>query len=257
MQYSVISANDNPDYSFYIPIVSYSWNREKFTPIIFHDISPKRLKIIKKYTPNAIFIKINTKIEDIKPVTIIQSMRLYAYQLDSIQDNDYIIMGDADMIICNSFLFRDMDKINVFGFDITGRTEIPICYVGMYKKYWKQVMEETTIETDIKKLTKYNSDNFYEWWGVDQQIITHKLKKFGLDKVHFIDRGTDQAHGLVEGRYDRYNWNIKPKNEIKDCHALKNIVQYDNFVKLLDFMKTQFPKDNFDWMEKYYVEFTR
>lgn len=205
---------------------------------------------------NKLVDKVFTKVN---PALYTQCIRLY--MPEGANDGQYCILGDADMFIGSSFLYRDLDKINVFGHDLTGYGEVPMCYVGMTREKWLEVMQYGTLEEDLEKHTKYKSSDWYEAWGADQQILTAKLKQYSqqghisAEPINFITRGHDPRNdGLPLGRWDRHNWK-RPATQVHDVHMLRNPLSEANYKKTLEMLYAVYPYENWNWVEEFKIKF--
>lgn len=256
---ALISVDLNDDYLFLIPIVCKSWHLQNFDVEVFINGYHPKCDIVQKYAKPAWCSGVNAELKiysDKNPNLYTQVVRLYMPR--PYEPYAYLIISDADMFIASSFLYRDFDKINVFGHDLTGRSQIPMCYVGMTREKWGRVMQyrsDYQIEIDVDKYGKRHSDNWYEAWGVDQDIITGKLQEYGYSNINFIDRGHDQSNsGLPMGRWDRFNWK-KPQTEIHDVHLPRMPMQTENF-KLIEQMCNEiYPDTDWSWLNTYRNEY--
>lgn len=269
---AVLSSNTNPDYLSLLPIVAKSWDMQQFNCWITINLEDetksekdpefmRQLAVIRKYMPaeQASIEIVNKKVVSEKnPALYTQCARLYApKQLRDLFGNTYIIMSDADMFMCSSFIVRDFDKVNVFGHDLTGFGHVPICYVGMYADKWKQLMDYDNMgmERDLATFAKKDSTDWLTAWCSDQDIITAKLKNFGFGNIHFINRGQDPKNSsLPMGRWDRYNWQ-KPTSEIHDAHLMRQPLSDENFPKIVELCKTVYPNQDWGWLNAYRNDF--
>lgn len=258
---AILSCDTNPAYLSCIPIVCKSWELQGFD-VYVSLVSNKPLEearkeaaVIVKYLGSVLggFEK-NIEYNPVNPALFTQCIRLYE-TVNFLLDDRYLILGDADMFIASSFLYRDFDKVNSFGHDLTGFGEVPMCYVGMYASKWREVMGTDGMEKDLANHTLYKSSDWYECWGSDQQILTAKLKAYGFDKVNFINRGHDNRNsGLPLGRLDRYNW-VYPTSEIHDVHMMRNPLSDENFPKITEMCQRIYPTEDWSWLHDYRKEF--
>lgn len=257
----ILSTDLNEDYLFYAPITSFVWKYFDFSPILYIIIGKEKSNNLPLVLNQINDLKINTKIylyeniSSFRDCTLAQTIRLFGWKNE--QQNEYIVLGDIDMIPLNSFLNRDFDKLNVFGFDLTGRTQIPMCYVGMKKYHWERVIKndinlneyQETI-TILNSLSNSKSDIFDNYWYCDQEILTKSILNYGHDNFNFIDRG-NESNGYAFKRVDRGNWNWDKSKEYMDSHLLRNPEK--NFPLVFDLIKNYIK--NCDWMMEYYNKF--
>lgn len=252
---AIISTNDNPDYLSLIPIVCKSWELQGFAVVV---VIVGNGGWIKKYLSGSILvieIKDSSKFSKIKselnPAMFTQVVRLYV--ASQLKKDRYCVLSDADMFIASSFLNRDFDKINVFGHNLTGYDEVPVCYVSMKAGQWAEIFG-TDIDGDIEKYGQPHSKEWHKAWGVDQQILTAKLKEYGFDKINFIDRPVAKS-GLPQGRWDRYGGFKKPEGEVHDVHLMRDPLSDENFHKIAYMCMNVYPKQDWRWLYQYRKQF--
>jgi hypothetical protein len=260
---AIISSDGNPNYLSLLPIVCKSWELQGFDtlPIVlitdYQQVDRTRdfLERWMACKPQIWYPRMDVQ-SRLNPSLYVQCIRLYAGGKQ--KDDRYCIVSDADMFIASPFLYRDFDKVNCFGHDLTGFNEIPICYVGMNSQKWSEVMGEDydQILHDLKDYGKPDSDVWHEAWGCDQQILTEKLKNYGFDKINFISRGTDPNNqGLPLGRWDRYGGFKKPAVQVNDVHLMRDPLSDENFPKIMGMCKALYPAENWDWLIDYRNDF--
>lgn len=212
----VISTNDNPDYFQYVPYVIKAWNKLGWKVVTFLRGEKSVFENIIDNENIFYFLEGETKYRD---ETLVQVSRLFGACLF----DGLVMTADADMLPCTNYWSPDENEITCYGHDLTGYGHYPICYIAMNSCNWSKVMSltsENIMTQIISLLDKYqqaSSDKWEEWWQVDQDIITEKLKS---ENVQSILRGHDNIFGfLANKRIDRYDWE-KTKNisEPIDAH---------------------------------------
>lgn len=213
MKYAILSTDNNPDYYSLLPLVCYSWRKIGYEPIIIGYGNPMNLDYggrSMSYT--------GQPVEGVKNSTLAQLSRLFASSLyPYFKPDDILITGDADMLIAKDIFTHDASQGHIisYGYDLTGRSEIPICYVKATAAKWRELMGEFTIPE------KAYSERWEDYWSVDQQLLTQRAHQYGMDKITFIDRGNQNKHGLPTGRWDRHDWAHIPA-DIIDVHMKRN-----------------------------------
>lgn len=191
------------------------------------------------------------KIEGYRDDTVIQTSRLYGYHVAK----GYLLMGDIDMIPLTDIWTRDLDRVNCFGWDLTDKTQIPICYIGgsddhmrtIFKNGGKTITESIKIELDKNPQAK--NPDFYKYWFTDQDIATEKIKEYGFQNVLFHDRGKYPS-GYAVGRVDRGKWDLNLDCFI-DCHMMRNAYKDSNaFMMNMEIIRKMFG-DKFNWIPEY------
>lgn len=179
-------------------------------------------------------------VEGVKDATIAQLVRLFANQYNFNHD-DVLIIGDADMVVAKNIFTAPLPAS--YGFDLTGRSEIPMCYVEATAAQWLEMMGASHLSIPDKAF----SETWEDYWSTDQQLLTAKAKEYGFDRITFVDRGNNNKHGLPTGRWDRHDWSNVP-DDIIDVHMVRN-----DWPKQFEVCKRLWPGDNFGWLADYAI----
>jgi hypothetical protein len=205
----VLSTNDNPDYLKYLRYCQIAWNRLGWkTLTFFHGDNPPGSTAWNE------IVDVTNRQSTYRVETVVQCMRLFGGRY--IQ-HGIIMTGDVDMIPMKNYWNPETNEITVYGHDLTGRTQYPICYIAMTAENWRLLIMEKSLDELLNKYANAKSSDFYKWWCVDQEIVTERLNGFGK-KLKMIDRTL--SHGLAHGRVDRHDWNgtISKAGEKIDAH---------------------------------------
>lgn len=275
---AVVSFNSNPDYSYYAPLCAWAWRKigwevmALYQPAEFVDPQKEQeiLNLIRKTSDwrdgNVHHSVTMPRVESIagyRSDTVTQISRLYgAYaQGGPHGPDDYLMTIDIDMIPLSDYWEFDPEEITIWGFDLTGYTEVPICYIGMKSTRWIEVMglnidDPKCIERDLNSMPQAKETAPWEKrWSVDQQLITKRLNETQFKKT-FITRG-QLPNGYARGRVDRGSWSMDHP-EFIDAHLLRDIYKnQDNMRKTLDLLHTIWPKEDFLWFVNYTKEFAK
>lgn len=219
MRTVILSTNDNPDYLSYMPHTIWAWNELGWDTITFYLGDESKIEIDKIDLSRNKIININ-KIDGYRDATIVQVSRLFGAMACE-NDSDILMTGDIDMIPLSNYWNPISNEITVYGWDLTGRTQMPICYISMNRIRWIEIMGidcNDSIDNQIKimldKSPNPKSEDFELWWSYDQQYITSKL--LPQTRTH-INRDFDGI--LALGRADRYDWEgTKNKPNLIDAH---------------------------------------
>jgi hypothetical protein len=238
MKYVALSTSNNPDYYNLLPLVCYSWQKIGYDPIIIHvNVPDDVIKVLQQFCPGTAWPgQPNELSEKIKDSTVAQVSRLFVHRL--MNDEDTLIIGDADMVQAKDIFTHE--GVVSYGYDLTGRSEIPMCYVKAPVSEWKKIIGSTT----ILDLPKAQAEKWEDYWNTDQELLTRRMKEYGFDKVTFIDRGNNGPGGLPTGRWDRHGW-VKPA-EIIDVHMKRN-----DWDAQFEVFKTLWPGEDYSFIEKY------
>lgn len=251
----ILSTNDHDNYLFFLPLVCWMWGKFDFESIvIMPDKRTEKVRYVLKntYAQVEFFTPTTTYRED----TLVQVSRLYAGCLD-IPDNEYLLTSDVDMLPLSPYFFQWFDQINYFGHDLTGYGHIPICYIGMMAEKWREIMSikkgDDIVKMMCDEMISYPQalgGDFQQYWFTDQNIITQKLRSYGLDRCHGIDRQT-MPNGCAKGRVCRaYGFDINTPHPI-DAHLLRPGYTDFNFEKILLLIYRIFPNEDLTWMRTY------
>jgi hypothetical protein len=297
-KYIILSVNDNIEYLNYLPLVAWSWEKIGWIPVIFFDgkfsdhLEPEE-EPGPDYYENKVFdlanggpfngyvIRINKdQIPGYRSDTITQISRLYAGCLDFIQDDDYIMTGDIDMMALSDYWQFDPEKITVWGDDLTGFKHYPICYIGAQKKKWKQFMRldsddyNALIKHDLDSLPQAKDPDFWKYWFSDQDLVTQRIKEFGEGIVP--EHRGQYANGLARWRVDRGGWSLN-HDKFVDAHLHRDIFKHfwqlkdegevvrmnkatlynKKWMETMALLEKVFPNENWDWFVNYTREYAK
>ena len=214
MKCAILSTDNNPDYYSLLPLVCYSWRKIGYTPIVITVGVPFELiELLEKYS-NALMIHAD-QTAGVKDSTIAQLSRLFIYRKPN--PEDILITADADMVIAKDIFTHDIGQGQIisYGYDLTGRSELPICYLKATAAKWRELMGEFTIPESAY------SEQWERYWSSDQQLLTQRARQYGMSRIIFIDRGNQNKHGLPTGRWDRFDFAHIP-DDIIDVHMPRN-----------------------------------
>lgn len=232
MKYVILSTDSSKEYFELLPLVCYSWKKLGYSPVVLAvNTSYSTYQLLKKHCSSKILHI--SGMANVRDSTMSQLWRLFAYK--GFEDDDVLLTSDADMVIGKDIFTHEGDIVS-YGFDLTGRSEIPICYVKATAKKWEELMGEFTIPE------KAYSEKWEDYWSVDQQLLTQRAKEYGFDKIKFVDRGNNNKHGLPTGRWDRHDWQHIPA-DIIDVHMKRN-----DFDAQIQVFKYLWPGDDYQFL---------
>jgi hypothetical protein len=255
----ILSVNDNPDYLYYAPICAWAWKQFGWDPKIFfygkiRDLEDWALAVTKD-AGEAKVIEIE-EVPDFRSDTIVQTSRLHGYFFSK---DDYLILGDIDMIPLSDYWKPSEEGVTVYGWDLTGFGDIPMCYVGAPSNLMRQIFSNekqyiaSEIQYDLNTYAGARSEEFDQYWYSDQRIMTRKLMEYGKDRITFIDRG-QYSNGFAVGRVDRGNWN-PVLSEYIDSHLMRDAYRNDDAYKKNKQLYNLIFGEKANWIEEYTAEF--
>lgn len=279
-KYIVLSVNDNVDYLYFTPLTCWAWRKFGWEPIVFYHRKSRPYKGAEsdknhRESPLAMIEQLISdsvndcqfrphfldSIEGYRSDTITQISRLYG---SCVVDGSpsYLMTGDIDMIPLSNYWKQDLNKITVFGHDLTGFGHYPICYIGMTAQEWNFVMNTSSndynnlIKRDLDTLPQAKDPDFYKYWFSDQDLITARLNEYGKEKITFINRG-QYPNGFAYGRVDRGVWSLDHK-EFIDAHLMQQTHHSDEKIrKLMELLHHVWPDEDFKWFLNYTKEFKK
>lgn len=268
-KYIVLSVNWNPDYLYYLPLCVWAWRKFGWEPIVFyhpkgtgHDPLLSKATIgsepIRKYLHD----KGSVNFDGYRSDTITQVSRLYG--ACAVDGENYLMTGDIDMIPLSDYWKPDENEITIYGHDLTGYGNYPICYIGMKSSRWIEVMGLGTdynelIKRDLSGIPKASSGRWEDYWETDQDLITKRLNDTQFKKT-FITRG-QLPNGYARGRVDRGAWSLDHE-EFIDAHLLRDCYKLSdtgagNLAKTMRLLEKIWPNEDFTWFREYTKEFQK
>lgn len=219
---AVISTNNNPDYFFYVPIVTWVWNKFGWEVALFATSDCPDFYFSVEPMNHVYPIP---SIDGVRTGTCAQTVRHFV--ADVLPKDAYIMVQDIDLIPLKNFWNPDVTKKTIYGWELTGKSFIPVHYTGMMGKDWYEIMGCTgDLKADMERAMKENGraygKDWETYWDTDWDILTQKFKAHGLDNFTFIERKLIQLakDATPEGRIDRYDFEATMKQpEWLDIHC--------------------------------------
>ena len=221
----VLSTSNNPDYYWYAPYQRKAWNSFGW-------------KVLILTTPD-VTIQLDCDIQialpeiECRKETLAQAGRLYA--ANHLPEDAMIMTCDIDLVPASDYWQPEYNVRTVYGHDLTDFTYIPMGYVAMTGRQWKEVMKLTgDTKADMQRDLKEYADmvcapDWETWWNVDWRVLTDKLKPFD---VKHVTRGRRLTGTYAYGRVDRGDHMYLPPNEtIIDIHSHNFNTQHPDKVK--------------------------
>lgn len=233
----ILSTDNTEEYLALLPLVTFSWVKIGYTPIILYvNVSTGNLAALKKHCINSEFIEVQP-IDGVKDSTVAQLSRLF----QGYDSDDILVSSDADMVIAKNIFAPTVtdDQIFSYGFDLTGKSELPICYVQSTARKWKDMIGEW-----VTPQSAFSTDwNLY--WSTDQQLLTQRAHEYGMDRITFVDRGNQGYRGLPTGRWDRFAWDQVPA-DIIDVHMKRN-----SWEAQIQVFQRLWPEEDYSFINKF------
>lgn len=261
----VISVNENPEYLYYLPLTVWAWNKFGWSVICFFEgarlgqVVEDAIANNNHYPGNGFILHKLDPIEGYDSATITQVSRMYAGW--NHLEEDFIMMSDSDMLPLSNYWEPDVNKINLWGWNLTEFQQMPMCFCGMSPVNWLTFMMITysnhnmMIKRDLKLYPQAKGNDPVTRWNVDQQILTDRLHSTRIDKIN-IHRGV-YPNGYPVGRVDRSAWTLDHEVLI-DCHMERGIwTDPAKQARLKELLTLVWPNENFDWFWEYTNKFAK
>ena len=264
---AVLSTNGNPDYAFYLPIVTWLWNKFGWEVAVFYTSDAKQM-ITDWNAKSTVYTYQIPDIDGVRTGSLAQVVRHFVSNV--LPKDAYTMVQDIDLLPLKPYE-PDLEKMTIWGWDLTGYSFIPVHYTGMRGDKWYEFMGCTgDLKADMEREMKANGRAYQEkwedYWDADWDILTQKVLK-NKDKFTFIDRGmvTLGQHATPKGRVDRYSivvgkdgsysWGVTLNQpDLIDAHCENHNPsspeKWANIRALLVQVFGEIP----DWMDNYVIE---
>lgn len=255
---AVISSTYDDKYFFFIPLVTWKWNKMGVdvlclmpTGTIGDNIEYSKLCLLddtihsKGLRMNVLFFNCR---ED-KAATYSQVSRLYAAAHSSLNDDEHLCISDVDMYV-NVIPFY-ADRFTIWGHDLVPAGQFPMCYARGSVKEWRSLMKigskslQECLDEIVGPIECENIRGNY--WGLDQELLWNHTKEY----AHLIGRARPGTQ-FAENRIDRDDvaWKSYLDNFV-DAHLWRNGYTDENFANIMELLTYQYPNENFQWLIDY------
>lgn len=269
---AIISSTYDDKYLFFLPIVTWCWNKLGVDVICFIPtislLGPESiediLKIVNKLKLiNTVCVSKDLKIESHtfdapydKQATYAQCSRLYAAALPNLREGEIICTSDVDMAVFKQPLYNA--DMYIWGSDLVPEGQYPMCYATASVKTWKMLMGigDTSVQECLDVLLgDIECENMRgNYWGKDQQTLWEKSNYF----AHLFKRARPGTQ-FASHRCDRddTNWRSYLGSDLVDAHLWRPGYTDENFANILELLQTQYPNDSFQWLIDYHNEYIK
>lgn len=274
---AVISSTYDNNYLFFLPIVTFCWNKLGVEVICFLpergyrgrlldkavelESSKKKLRITDPKFSLVLETCSDKKISFSffkspvhKEATYAQCSRLYAACLD-LQEDEILVTSDVDMILFERPPYKD--GFTVFGYDLVPIEQYPMCYVSASVKEWRYYFcKGRTYQKCLDDLLSHiETDHFRgNYWGKDQEELYKGINlPIGVYGIPRARPGTQFA----SKRYDRDDAYLLDRlsPDTIDFHMPRPGYETNNFEIIMKVLEYHYPHDNFDWLKQYRQEY--
>lgn len=269
---SIISSTYDDKYLFFIPIVTFCWNKIGVDVICFvpylKDSSPywgKHFLITDTMAKNKLnAIAYHFAAPEHKEATYAQCARLYGGCLDLPEDK-VLVTGDCDMAVFGS-KFSELNDGNIHSLggdllDVEQMKQYPLCYIAMPVKDWRRIMdvENKSYQQCLDETVGViECDHFKgNQWSLDQNTIYSKFSKHEVKPL--IHNRAKYPERFARNRYDRDDAYILSRLSLDavDFHMNRPGYEENNFEIIMTILKYHYPNDDLNWIREYrnkYIE---
>lgn len=255
---AIISSNYDDRYLFFLPIVTWCWNKLGVDVIClmpYNNTSGDRFMLVSRtlVDQKARGVIYNFEAPEHKEATYAQVSRIYAGALNLSQD-EILITADVDMAVFGEALKEKLADFDIFGYDLVPEKQYPICFVSATVKNWRSAMQingKSLQECLDKDLGHIECEHFRgNYWGFDQEKLYNKVSLSHSLYLHGRAKpGTQFATRRVDRDNMFYEENIN--DQLIDAHLWRPGFTEENFPKILNLLQRMYPNDNFDWLISY------
>ena len=277
---AVISSTYDSKYLYFLPIVTFCWNRFgvdaicfmpeikdffKFESGILTEIdfdNDKRVKLINETMihKGMKFSMPRFSAPEHKEATYAQCSRLYGACLD-LPEDEVLITSDIDMAVFKVPPFAHLGGFTVLGADLVPDGQLPMCYATATVKDWRDAFELNgiTYQQALDRLLGEDECQDYRAcrWSVDQEQL--RIKIFNSNgSINLLTRSNGQNQ-FAQNRYDRDDQFILDRlsPDTIDFHMNRPGYEEKNFEIILTILKYHYPQDDFEWLKKYTEEYNK
>jgi hypothetical protein len=265
IKWAVISTNDQPDYLYCAPIVTWQWRRLGYEVLLLHHGDQPR-----SHPALAMTARLGGHLFDLPPgpwsggdgATYCQVSRLLAATLtEIIQPDDMLTTSDVDMLV-----FREppatAGAITSWGHDLTSFGHYPICYVSAQARDWLELFGLTAGDTLGSAMERFVA----RWpgyfapetrWTIDQDALTACIDEWrrpGRGAYVGEDRTIEPESFLPLGRLDRFDWRY-PAGPIIDCHLPRDPCGAEAHARLAELFARLGLSAETGWVDEYRSDF--
>jgi len=261
---AIISSTYDDKYLYFLPIVTYCWNKLGVDVICFMPDFEWDSKENNKFNVVAdCLVKKNLRCDfktfiapEHKQATYSQCSRLYAACLD-LPEDEWLLTSDVDMAVLNMPYYIPTlpsgNNISIFGADLVPPNQYPICYLAGSVKAWRDCFDINGLSYQQcldNLLSEIECDNMRgNYWGKDQEEAFNKISKYDHICINRAKEGT-QFSTL---RYDRDDSFILDRlsPDTIDFHMNRPGYEDRNFEIILTILKYHYPNEDFQWLIDY------
>lgn len=264
---SIISTTYDDKYLFFLPLVTFAWNKLGVDVICFvprnvyskdvgyNIITINKVSLINKVIDDnklsCIFYTFETP--EHKEATYAQCSRLYAACLD-LPEDEILVTGDVDMAVFKVPEYEYGFEFTVTGDDLVPVGQYPMCYVSAKVKDWRNAFDlhsKTYQEKLDELLSSVECENMRgNYWSADQEQLYNKI--IISDSMCTVAR-TNGQNQFATKRYDRDDAYLLDRLSLDtiDYHMPRPGYEENNFNQIMTVLNFHYPGEDFTWLKEY------
>lgn len=262
---AIISSTYDDKYLYFIPIVTWLWNKLGVDVICFMPIHQDPYNCLTGDLVIKTIIDNNLKCErkyffapKHKEATYAQCSRLYGACLDFPED-EVLITSDVDMGV---FKLQPnyYGSFHIHGWDLTPPKQYPICYIKGHVASWRgafNINNRSYQQCLDDLLGDIEAEHFRgNYWGKDQEEAYNKISNYPTLVLEQRARpGTQFAANRVDR--DDINWRAYVNDELIDAHLWRPGYTDENFANIIELLTMKYPQEDFAWLVNYTNEYKK
>lgn len=257
---AVFSSTYDSKYLYYLPIVSWLWNKIGVEVICFVPVSDWDLKanlVWQTLTQNDLKYSIKEfKAPEHKQPTYAQVSRLYAAAISDLPEDEQLIISDIDMAVFDRHYFKPSVNgiIDIYGADLVPPNQYPMCYAVANVSTWRQLIGEGTYQEHLdRELAHEECENMRgNLWSRDQENLYNLIHQ-NDDVDYRLHNRARPGTQFASNRLDRDDAFLLDRLSpgIIDYHLNRPGYEDNNFEKIIAVINFFYPQEDLTWIVEY------
>ncbi len=265
---AIISTTYSDTYLYFLPIVSFCWQKLGvdticFMPEMDNANERDKIELILNVKDK---LKLNLQLPIFKApkhkeATYAQCSRLFGACLDLPLD-EVLVVGDVDML---NFKLppSDANGFTIWGADLVPTNQFPMCYISATVINWarafgtngKNYQERLDELVGVIECEHFRGNQ----WSLDQDTAYKNIYPYSeAGMVNFIPRSNGENQFALH-RVDRADLHYKDRldHDIIDAHLWRDGYTEENHFKIMELLQFMYPNENFEWLNNYRNEYLK
>lgn len=269
---AVFSSTYDSKYLYYLPIVSWLWNKIGVDVICFMPQPgevTKLLDVVVDSTSTEFVLAQTTIIQkgincelkrfnapEHKQPTYAQVSRLYAAAISDLPEDEQLIISDIDMAVFDRHYFKPSVNgiIDIYGADLVPQNQYPMCYAVANVSTWRQLIGEGTYQEHLdRELAHEECENMRgNLWSRDQENLYNFIHQ-NDDVDYRLHNRARPGTQFASNRLDRDDAFLLDRLSpgIIDYHLNRPGYEDNNFEKIIAVINFFYPQEDLTWIVEY------